>query len=90
MNASKLATSVPSNLSSVPDTAAQALRLDGESPGKAIQAADGVWVIATKHRPGFNRHMFEINNRTVVLRLRDQNLGGRCCWWPTAPIPPRR
>jgi hypothetical protein len=75
MNASKLATSVPSNLSSVPDTAAQALHLDGETPGKAIQAADGIWIIATKHRPGFNRHMFEINNRTVVLRLRDQSLG---------------
>jgi hypothetical protein len=40
MNASKLATCVPSQpLSSVPDTAAQALRLDGETPGKAIQAA---------------------------------------------------
>ena len=43
--------------------------------GQGHQAADGVWVIATKHRPGFNRHMFEINNRTVVFRLRDQSLG---------------
>lgn len=72
-NTSKLATSVPgAPLSSV---AQATLRLDGETPGQAIQAADGVWVIATKHRPGFNRRMFEINNRTVVLRLRDQSLG---------------
>jgi len=76
MNASKLATTVPAKpLSSVPDTSASQLRLDGESPGQAIQAADGVWVIATRHKPGFNRHMFEINNRTVVFRLHDQSLG---------------
>jgi pimeloyl-ACP methyl ester carboxylesterase len=57
-----------------PDAAAR-LRLDDETPGRAIQAADGVWVIATNHRPGFNRHMFEINNRTIVFQLRDQRLG---------------
>ena len=58
-----------------PPSPTATLRLDGETPGQAIKAADGVWVIATKHRPGFNRHMFEINNRTVVFRLRDQSLG---------------
>ena len=68
-SASTIATTIPSKpLSAVTDTAAQALHLDDEQPGKAINAADGVWVIATKHRPGFNRHMFEINNRTVVFR----------------------
>jgi hypothetical protein len=61
-------------LSSVP-ASGTTLDLTGETPGKAIQAADGVWVIATTHRPGFSRQMFEINNRTVVFRLRDQRLG---------------
>jgi hypothetical protein len=51
------------------------LDLTGETPGTAVTAAEGVWVIATKHRPGFSKHMFEINNRTVVFRLRDQKLG---------------
>jgi hypothetical protein len=51
------------------------LDLTGETPTRAVAAADGVWIIATRHRPGFSRHMFEINNRTVVFRLRDQKLG---------------
>jgi hypothetical protein len=58
-----------------PSAATSTVDLAGEQPGQAIAAADGVWVIATKHRPGYSKHMFEVNNRTVVFRLRDQKLG---------------
>lgn len=51
------------------------LDLAGETPGRAVEAADGVWVIATEHRPGFSRHMFPINNRVVVFRVRDRRTG---------------
>jgi hypothetical protein len=49
--------------------------LSNETTGKAVPIADGVWVIATRHRPGGSRQFFEINNRTVVFRLLDQRLG---------------
>jgi len=45
--------------------------LAGESFGKAVQVADGFWIIATKHRPGLSRRMFEINNRCLVFRLEE-------------------
>ena len=52
-----------------------ALDLRGETPGKAVAVADGVWLIATRHRPGLSRHMVEINNRCFVFRLFDQKAG---------------
>ena len=36
---------------------------------------DGVWLLATRHRPGLSKHMFEINNRCFVFRLYDQQAG---------------
>jgi hypothetical protein len=51
------------------------LDLGGEAAGKAVPVFDGVWIVATRHRPGLSRHMFEINNRCFVFRLFDQQAG---------------
>jgi hypothetical protein len=50
-------------------------KLAGESFGKAVQVADGFWIIATKHRPGLSKRMFEINNRCLVFRLKEPTGG---------------
>jgi hypothetical protein len=47
------------------------ITLGGESFGKAIQVADGFWIIASRHRPGLSKRMFEINNRCLIFRLRE-------------------
>jgi len=52
-----------------------AFDLSVETPGRAAQVFDGVWLIATNHRPGLSKHMFEINNRCFVFRLFDQQAG---------------
>lgn len=49
------------------------MNLAGESFGKAVQVADGFWIIATKHRPGLSKRMFQINNRCLVFRLRESS-----------------
>jgi len=46
--------------------------LSQETPGKAVPIAPGVWLIATPHRPGLSKHMFEINNRCFVFLLQDR------------------
>jgi hypothetical protein len=45
--------------------------LTGESFGKAAKVADDFWIIATRHRPGLSKRMFEVNNRCLVFRLMD-------------------
>src|SRR4051794_16671758 len=55
---------------------ASPLKLDREAFGKAAEVADGFWIIATRHRPGLSRKMFEINNRCLVFRLQDPQAGG--------------
>src|SRR5262245_18421416 len=47
------------------------LHLEREEPGKAVELADGFWMIATKHHPGMSKHMFEINNRALIFRVTD-------------------
>src|SRR5256885_4708267 len=47
------------------------LQMERETPGKAAEVATGFWILATKHRPGLSRHMFEVNNRCFVFRLND-------------------
>src|SRR3982751_2936315 len=54
---------------------AATLDLSAETPGRAVPVLEGVWLIATKHRPGLSKHMFEINNRCFVFRLFDQQAG---------------
>jgi hypothetical protein len=56
------------------DTQAGA-RLDRETVGKAVEVAPGMWLLATRHRPGLSKHMFEINNRCFIFRLDDRALG---------------
>jgi hypothetical protein len=51
------------------------LDLSAETAGKAVPVFDGVWLIATRHRPGLSKHMFQINNRCFVFRLFDQAAG---------------
>jgi hypothetical protein len=51
------------------------LDLSAEATGKAVPVFDGVWLIATRHRPGLSKHMFEINNRCFVFRLFDPAAG---------------
>ncbi len=43
--------------------------LSQESFGRAVQVAEGFWVIAAEHRPGYSKHMPVINNRVLVFRL---------------------
>jgi hypothetical protein len=50
------------------------LHMQLESVGKAAEVYDGFWIVATRHRPGLSRHIFEINNRALVFRLFDSNL----------------
>lgn len=50
--------------------------LGRETVGKAVEVADGFWMIATRHRPGLSKRMFEINNRSLVFRLNDTTTGG--------------
>src|SRR6266511_650574 len=47
------------------------LKLERETFGKAVEIADGFWMIATRHRPGLSKRMFEINNRCLVFRLKE-------------------
>src|SRR3954469_1427659 len=54
---------------------AASLDLSGEAPGRAVPVFDGVWLVATRHRPGLSKKMFEINNRCFVFRLFDQQAG---------------
>ncbi|HXT99569.1 MAG TPA: hypothetical protein VN903_01165 [Polyangia bacterium] len=49
--------------------------LSTETTGRAVPVFDGVWLIATRHRPGLSKHMFEINNRCFVFRLLDHKSG---------------
>ena len=51
------------------------MNLAGESFSKAVQVADGFWVIATRHRPGLSKRMFEVNNRCLVFRLKEPDGG---------------
>ena len=50
-------------------------RIELETTGKAVEVAEGMWVVATRHRPGLSKHIFEINNRCLVFRLHDAKLG---------------
>ena len=47
------------------------LKLERETAGKAVEVADGFWMLATRHRPGLSRRMFEINNRCLIFRLKE-------------------
>ncbi|HET6280445.1 MAG TPA: hypothetical protein VFH73_05750 [Polyangia bacterium] len=71
-------TSAASSLESTTTLPATALRIDQETFGQAREVADGFWIIATRHRPGLSKHMFEINNRCVVFRLFDSAAGANC------------
>jgi len=53
------------------------LHLEREEFGKAAEVADDFWVIATHHHPGMSKHMFEINNRCLVVRVHDRDAGKR-------------
>jgi hypothetical protein len=54
------------------------IRIELETVGQAREIFDGFWIIATRHRPGMSKRMFEINNRCLVLRLFDQSTGASC------------
>jgi hypothetical protein len=53
----------------------QGILLERETWDRAVEVADGFWMIATRHRPGFSRLMPEVNNRCLVFRLRDDKVG---------------
>jgi hypothetical protein len=54
------------------------LKLDQEAFGCAREVADGFWIIATRHRPGLSKRVFECNNRCLVFRLFDAAAGAAC------------
>jgi hypothetical protein len=68
-------TATESARSSAPRAPHASFDLSAETAGRAVPVFDGVWLIATKHRPGLSQHMFEINNRCFVFRLFDQSAG---------------
>jgi hypothetical protein len=47
--------------------------MDLEEVGKAAEVAPDFWIIATRHRPGLSKQMFEINNRCIVFKLVDRD-----------------
>lgn len=53
----------------------QGIHLDRESWNQAVEVADGFWIIATHHRPGFSDMNPQINNRCLIFRLRDGESG---------------
>jgi hypothetical protein len=52
-----------------------AIHLDRETYGRAVEVADGYWIIATHHRPGFSQMNPDVNNRSMIFRLRDGESG---------------
>jgi hypothetical protein len=50
-------------------TPTSAIDLSQESWDRATEVADGFWVIAARHRPGYSEHNPLINNRVLVFRL---------------------
>jgi hypothetical protein len=54
------------------------IQLELETFGHAREVADGFWLIATRHRPGLSKQLFEVNNRCLVLRLYDDAAGASC------------
>ncbi len=61
--------------------------LAGEEFDKLVEVADGFWILATRHRPGFSRMMPEVNNRCIVFRLDE---GGRKVLLVANPSVPAR
>ncbi|HXU83153.1 MAG TPA: hypothetical protein VN914_17280 [Polyangia bacterium] len=55
--------------------ATRVARMELETTGKAVEVAEGMWVLATRHRPGLSKYAFEINNRCLIFRLHDARLG---------------
>jgi hypothetical protein len=49
----------------------KSLRMDREAFGQAVPVAESFWLLATRHRPGLSKRMFEINNRALIFRLND-------------------
>jgi hypothetical protein len=54
------------------------IKLELEAVGKAREVHEGFWIIATSHRPGLSKHIFECNNRCLVFRLYDAAAGATC------------
>jgi hypothetical protein len=46
-----------------------AIQLEGETIGRAVEVADGFWILATKHHPGGSHSFPAVNNRCLVFRL---------------------
>jgi hypothetical protein len=46
-----------------------AISLDNEAVGRAVEVADGFWILATKHQPGGSHSFPAVNNRCLVFRL---------------------
>ncbi len=46
--------------------------LTKETTGTAVLVFENFWIVATRHRPGLSKHMFEINNRCLVFRIDDR------------------
>jgi hypothetical protein len=53
-----------------------AIDLSRESWDAAAQVADGFWVVAAQHRPGYSEHNPLINNRVLVFRLLEDGKPG--------------
>src|SRR5262249_31835199 len=49
----------------------EAIQLGRETWDKAVEVADGFWIIATHHRPGFMKMSPDINNRCCIFRLKE-------------------
>jgi hypothetical protein len=64
------------------------IKLELETIGQAREIFDGFWVVATRHRPGLSKRMFEVNNRCLVFRLRD-GAGGPTCLVVVNAVDPR-
>src|SRR6187455_1778645 len=48
------------------------IQLSRETYDRAVEVADGFWMIGTHHRPGFMKMQPVVNNRCLIFRLYDQ------------------
>jgi hypothetical protein len=53
------------------ETKTRTVDIGKEAWNKAVEVAPDFWVIATHHHPGGSRHTPHINNRCLILRLKD-------------------
>src|SRR6187399_3222884 len=56
-------------------TSDRTIELRREEYFRAVEVAEGFWMIGTHHRPGFMKMQPVVNNRCLIFRLHDTERG---------------